>query len=530
MKSFKLPNYFWYFLALALCLPAFLINLDLLTLNEDESIRALVALEMKLSQDYFTPTLNGTLYYAKPPLYNWILNISYFITGEVNEWALRLPTLFFLVIYGMTIYYYSNKYYDRQFAFINAMLFVTCGRILFWDSMLGYIDMCYSWVTYLELMVIFHCYHKGEYLRMFLLSSFLAALGFMLKGFPTILFQGLSLVVFFSYKHDLKRLVTKEHLFGILLFSAIVGSYYLYYYSANPDNNAITGLLDQSTRRTLMHDTHTLGDFFRHLLVYPFQNTYDFFPWSIMVIYLFRRDLLHILFKNEFIKYCAIIFAVNILVYWASIEVYPRYILMLIPILFSVFLYFHKIHYEDESILYKVFIYFSMSTILLGALLSMSFPFLEQLNDVSMPMVKGFSIAAPLIFLSVYFYRNKPQRLITLICALLLIRIGFNWFILPDRYDRDRATDYKQQAIRVGQQYKDLDFRIWDGTKIDYTSSFYITSTRGSISRRDYKHEDENAFYVIDTVKYDIPSNFEIVDKFQIREKDLILNIIQQSQ
>ncbi|WP_235296754.1 ArnT family glycosyltransferase [Portibacter marinus] len=527
MKGFRIPNYFWYFLAVALCLPAFLINLDLITLNEDESIRALVALEMRLSGDYFTPTLNGTLYYSKPPLYNWILNISYTLMGSLNEWALRIPTLFFLMVYAFTIYYYSQKYYDRQFAFINAMLFVTCGRILFWDSMLGYIDMCYSWVTYMELMVIFHCYHKGQYLKMFLLSSFLAAVGFLLKGFPTILFQGLSLVVFFGYQKDLKRLLSKEHLFGILVFCAIVGSYYLYYYSANPEGRAITGLLDQSTRRTLMHDTHTIWDFFRHLIIYPFQNTYDFFPWSIMVIYLFRRDLLKILFKNEFIKYCAIIFGVNILVYWASIEVYPRYILMLIPILFSVFLYLHKLHYEDETVLYKVFIYFSIATIIVGAFLGIVFPFMERLNDVSIPILKGAAVSVSLIFIAYYFYHHKQQRLITLISALLIIRIGFNWFILPDRHEHDPATAYKQQAISVGERYKDEDLRIWERTKIDYTSSFYISSTRGRITERDMEHEDEQVYYVIDEEKYQVPDSFEIVDQFQIRERDKILSIVQ---
>lgn len=526
MKAFTLPNYFWYFLALLLCIPAFLINLDLITLNEDEAIRALVALEMKLSGDYFTPTLNATLYYSKPPLYNWILNISFFLSGHVNEWALRIPTLLFLGVYASSIYYYSNKYYNRNFAFINAMLFVTCGRILFWDSMLGYIDMCYSWVTFMELMVIFHCYQNGRYLRLFLLSSFLAAIGFMLKGFPTILFQGLSLVVFFGYKKDIKRLFSKEHLFGILLFAAIVGSYYYYYYGANPESKVISGLLDQSTRRTVMHNGHSVWDFIKHFLFYPFQNTYDFFPWSIMIIYLFRRDLLKILFENEFIKYCAIIFAVNILVYWTSIEVYPRYILMLIPILFTVFLYFHKTHYDKHTLLYKIFIYFSISTIILGAIISISMPLVERLNDVPLPYFKGLIVALPLFYLAYYFYHHKAQRLITFICALLVMRIGFNFFVLPDRYEKDLATEYKRQAIEVGIKYKDLDFRIFEGTKIDYTSSFYITANRGKISHRDYEHEESGVYYVIDKKKYEIPSDFQVVEEFQNREQDKVLTII----
>lgn len=527
MRAIKLPNSFWYILALLLCLPAFLINLDLMTLNEDEAIRALVALEMKLSGEWFTPTLNGTLYYSKPPLYNWILNLSFLAIGAINEWSLRLPTLLFLGIYAASIYYYSNKYYDRNFAFINAMLFVTCGRILFWDSMLGYIDVCYSWITYMELMVIFHCYQKQQYMKLFLLSSFLAAVGFMLKGFPTILFQGLSLVVFFGYKKDLRRLVTKEHLFGILLFISIIASYYFYYYSANPESEAITGLLDQSTRRTLMHNKHNIWDFFVHVFSYPFQNIYDFFPWSIMIIYLFRRNLLEVLFENEFIKYCAIIFGVNILVYWASIEVYPRYILMLIPILFTVFLYFHKMHYEDESRLYKIFIYFSLASILLGAFLSLALPFVDQVNDVPSPFLKGFILGLLILMIAYYFYHHKSQRLITFVCALLLMRIGFNFFVLPNRYESDKATEYKAQAIEIGKKYKDLEFRIFEGTKIDYTSSFYISSQRGKITQRDYQHDTRGVFYVIDKAKYEVPPEFVEVEEFQVREGDRILTIIQ---
>jgi len=473
MKTLNIPNYFWYLLALLLCVPAFLINLELITLNEDESIRALVALEMKLSGDFFTPTLNGSLYYSKPPLYNWILNLSFLICGHINEWALRLPTLLFLGIYAVSIYYYSNKYYNRNFAFINALLFVTCGRILFWDSMLGYIDMCYSWVTYMELMVIFHCYQKGQYLRLFLLSSFLAAIGFMLKGFPTILFQGLSLAVFFGYKKEIKRLFSKEHLFGILLFTAIVGSYYFYYYGANPENKVITGLLDQSTRRTIMHDKHGIWDIVRHFFTYPFQNTYDFFPWSIMIIYLFRRDLIKILFENEFIKYCAVIFGVNILVYWTSVEVYPRYILMLIPILFTVFLYFHKRHYDNHTLLYKVFIYFSISTIIVGGLLSLAFPLIDRINDVPFAYLKGIGLALPLFFIAYYFYHHKPQRLITF--------------------------------------------------------SFYISSQRGKISKRDYEHNESDVYYVIDQKRYVIPDGFTKVDQFQIREQDKIMTIIKKN-
>lgn len=526
MKNFVISNKFWFFLASFLCIPAFLINLGLITIYEDEGIRALVALEMRLSGDFFTPTLNGALYYSKPPLYNWILNLSFLLFGAYNELALRFPTILFLGFFAWSIYHYSKKYYDSEFAFINAMIFVTCGRVLFWDSMLGYIDICYSWVTYMELMVIFHCYQKKQFRKLFLLSYFLATLGFMLKGFPTILFQGLSLLAFFWYQKDLKKLFSKEHFLGIGIFVALVGSYYLYYFTANPENNVMTGLLDQSVRRTLVHDTYNVWDFVHHILIYPFQNTYDFLPWSIMIIYIFRKDLFSILNRDSFLKYCATIFGINIIVYWTSLEVYPRYILMLVPILFTIFLYFHKIHYEEESILYKIFFYFSLLIMLTGIGFSSAFPFVEPTKDVPYPILKASIVTLPLILFTMYFYLHKPQRLIVLICFLLCARIGFNFFIMPDRHQNDRATRYKQEAIAVGEKYKEKDLRLYEGSKLDYTSSFYISSTRNQITNRDYEHTSENVYYIIDTTRYEIPETFRIIETFQNREADKVLSII----
>lgn len=519
----------WFAIAALLCIPAFLINLDLITLNEDEAIRALVALEMKLSGDFITPTLNGSLYYAKPPLYNWLLNISYMLFGNYSHWALRTPTLFFLILFCTSIFYYSSIYFDRRYAFVNVMLFLTCGRVLFWDSMLGYIDICYSWITFMNLMVIFHCFQKNQLLKLFLFSYALTGIGFLLKGFPSLIFQGITLLVFFSYKKEFKKLFSKYHFIGIGVFLLIILSYYGIYFYHNPENSAFEGLLDQSTRRTLFHDRHGLGDFLLHIVFYPFENIYHFFPWSIMFIYFFRRDLFKILWQNEFLKYCAIIFMANILVYWVSIEVYPRYILMLIPLIFSLFLHFHRTHYDDESFLYKVFIGFALIVMLFGASITISFLFWPEISEVPYGISKAISIALVLFFLMYYFYKNKSQRLIVFSCSLLIVRIGFNFFVLPDRYEHDPATLYKQQAISVGEKYMNDDLRLYKYSKLDYTSSFYLASTRNKITQRDFDPSSVDAFYILDETRYEFPEGFEEVESFQNREADKVLKIIKKT-
>jgi len=86
-------NTLLYILGILLLFPALLINLGLLTFIDDEGIRSLVALEMKLSGNYITPTLHGAFYYNKPPLYNWILLLYFNLLGQINEFTVRIPTI-----------------------------------------------------------------------------------------------------------------------------------------------------------------------------------------------------------------------------------------------------------------------------------------------------------------------------------------------------------------------------------------------------------------------------------------------------
>jgi 4-amino-4-deoxy-L-arabinose transferase-like glycosyltransferase len=200
-----------YLVAILLLFPALFINLGLMSFIDDEAIRALVALEMKLSGNYIVPTMHGAFYYSKPPLFNWLLILFYNLGGVVNEWTTRIPTVLALMGYGFTIYYFFRKHFDKYTAIVNAFLLITCGRILFWDSMLGLIDITYSWVTFTAFMVVFHEFKKGNHLRLFAISYFLTAIGFMLKGFPSILFQGFTLITWFLVQRQFKQLFTWKH-------------------------------------------------------------------------------------------------------------------------------------------------------------------------------------------------------------------------------------------------------------------------------------------------------------------------------
>ncbi|MEM9681573.1 MAG: glycosyltransferase family 39 protein, partial [Bacteroidota bacterium] len=219
-----------YVLAILLLFPALFINLGLLTFIDDEGIRSLVALEMNLSSNFITPTLHGDFYYKKPPLFNWILWVFFKGFGTYNETVARIPTVLALMAYAGTIFWYLRSRYGHRFAFIAAFMLITCGRILFWDSMLGLIDITFSWIVFLLFISVYHFYQKQRYWAMFLAAYLLTAVGFLLKGLPAIVFVGITMLTYLIYKKDWKRIFSIQHIASGLLCLAIIGGYYGVYH------------------------------------------------------------------------------------------------------------------------------------------------------------------------------------------------------------------------------------------------------------------------------------------------------------
>ena len=290
-----------HWIAVLLLFPALLINLGLLAFIDDEGIRSLVALEMDLSGNLITPTLHGSYYYKKPPLYNWILLSWYQTSGSITEFYARIPTIFALLGYAASLFFILKPKYGTKFAFLNAMFLVTCGRILFWDSMLALIDMTFSWVTFLLFMVIYHYFEKEKFWHLFLISYLLTAVGFLLKGLPAIVFQGTTLLFYFAYRRRFLKLFSIQHILSGLLCVGIIASYYLVYHQYNSLENVFTTLFTESSKRTAAH--FGLWKTVQHLVAFPFEMIYHFLPWTIFVILFFKKkcfcfNIIFIVYEN----------------------------------------------------------------------------------------------------------------------------------------------------------------------------------------------------------------------------------------
>lgn len=473
----------WYILAWILLLPALLINIDLNPLLADEPIRALVALEMYLNNNLWTPSMNGEFYYNKPPLFNWIILALFRSFNSFEEWVIRIPTVASLFIYGVSIYFIFRKYLNGRMAFIIAFATLTSGRILLYDSFLGLIDCFFSLVIFLLFMSVYHFSTRREWLIMYLSTYFLAAIAFMLKGLPAPVFTGFTLLGVLISQKKWKMLFSWQHLVGGAVFLILIGSYYFFYQKYNSLDQVFTTLWSESTKRTVAETSilKSIG----HIVKFPFDFLFNFLPFSALIVFCLHKKSIKELRSHGFLKACVLIFLVNIWVYWLSPETRPRYLFMFLPLFFAWPVYMMHKAEEDGSfwvgILNKVFMLLCIILALASWLPIFIFP--AQLQDGYL-VVKCLLFFVAMSMLAFMIYRYSKYGTVIFIVAMLVLRIGFDLFVFPHRQLTLEEVTFKKYALDVASMTGNEKVYFRSGVPIGPTGSFYMSKQKGDIIRR----------------------------------------------
>jgi hypothetical protein len=150
-------------------------------LEPDEGRYAEIPREMLLRGEWIVPYLQGEPYLDKPPLFYWLVIVSYRLFG-VHDWSARLVPA--LAVHGSILltYLLGRRSLGERAALWGAALlslapgFASMGRLLILDGLLAF------WVT-LSLFAGFEAV-RGEHLRFrwWLLAAAACGLGVLAKG------------------------------------------------------------------------------------------------------------------------------------------------------------------------------------------------------------------------------------------------------------------------------------------------------------------------------------------------------------
>jgi 4-amino-4-deoxy-L-arabinose transferase-like glycosyltransferase len=462
-----------------LLFPALLINLGVhnLFIHTDESRRALVAIEMILSGDYITPTLNGEFYYNKPPVYNWIIALSFQLFGEYSAFALRFPVVVATFIYGALIVFGLRGMIGSRKAALVAIATITSGRILFYDSFLGLIDIAFSAIIFANFLVFYRLTLTKRYFFYFSLSYFLIGVAYLMKGLPPIVFQFFTLLGWLIYTKDWKRIFSAAHLGATLFFIVPVGLYYFTYLTINDHSvsTLIETLWTESSKRTVAE--HGILESLKSMLEFPLENLYHFAPWTLLIAALFKKGIFKKLWGNGFMRYLLIIGFLNILVYWTSPEVYPRYLFMFVPLVMAIFFVALEMRSERfnrnlESVFFGILVVACFSPFFVH--------FAGRSAHTTAYYIELVVIGCLLVFFCILYYRKVEFRWIILGCFLLTLRIGLDFFGLPER--NPRGWVFQEHAENIAEITKGKPLHLYL-TYIHDGSSFIIARERQEILR-----------------------------------------------
>ena len=478
-------------LTLAVALPALLLHLGWQPLLVDEPIRALVSLEMHYSGRFFAPTLQGFPYYNKPPLFNWLLVALYRLTGRADEWIVRLPTVAALLLYAGAIWRVLRPQLGSRLAFTVALAFATTGRVLFYDSFLGLIDLWHAGLTWLVFMAVWHLGQRGQWVRLFVLTYALTAVGFLLKGLPSLVFQALALGVYCLATRQVRRLFSGAHGLGVAVLLAVLGTYFLLYSRQNSLETALATLWDQSSQRTVA--AQPLADSVRYVLLFPFDFIRHFLPWTLLAGLLLTRRARQVVWNTPFLRYNALLFLAVLPVYWLSPATIPRYLFMLVPLGLTVVIPLYDpeqaagawpARWLDAALLLLLAV---AALAPLVPVLKAAAPALGatgarlagQLRGVPAYWLLGLLLSAVLAGLAYLFYQLPDYRLLLLAYFLLVLRLSFDIYVFPARLATSPEVAYRTAALRVGRETRGRPLLLWPGAQLDNVEAYYIARERG---------------------------------------------------
>jgi 4-amino-4-deoxy-L-arabinose transferase-like glycosyltransferase len=479
-------------------IPALFVNLGQIPtfVHVDEPRRALVSLEMQITGEYITPTLNGEYYFNKPPLYNWLIVGSNKLFGEVSEFSLRFPMALSILLYGLSVFLILRRRMDELLALATAVATITAVRLLLYDAFLGLIDITFSWVVFLQIYSFYHYGKDDRYGRLFAISWTLAGIGFLMKGVPSLAFQGLSIIAYAVYRRDKVLIWRQANFLGAMLFAVIVGGYYTLYLMQHPGGweDILFKLYDEVGRRTGVR--FGLLQTILHLFTFPFEFAEQFLPWSLLAVFLIKKKIRQAIWQDNLSRFAAVMFTFNIIPYWLSVEVHPRYLFMFLPFVYypliRVYLSAEK-NKVSKTRKFVEWIWFGLGILLAIAVIVLPF----VLDTAAIPNVWLATIFVFLLTLVplVLYYKVPAYRLVWFGFLLLGVKMGYNLIINPTRVPERNALKHQAQRIAILTAGQPL--TIHDSKANLDGISFYITEQRRTILRRSSGAMQAGRFYLV---------------------------------
>ena len=502
MKT-TIPERYWWLLGLGVAIVTIGWS-NALELRAEEPRRAIVSLEMALEGHWLRPEIHAFPYYNKPPLFNWIQSVFIHLMGSAAEWVVRLPGLLSFLLLGWSCFRLTEQDWSRELSIFGAFAFLTSGHLLFYGTInAGEIDLFLSLVIFGQLA----CIYRGEQANrldwLFLGSYFLAAVGTLAKGLPSMAVQGLTILIYLWIQGRWRWLFSPFHLAGIGLFLLLVGGYLVAYYQGDDAIAFMVRQFKEASQRTGF-ETSSM-DTLKGFVQFPLDFLNLLMPWSLGLLLLIDRSVRRAIWAEPLSRFLILTLAINLPLYWITGDHKSRYVY---PFLAPACLLLAKIWWLGATARPKwlkgldLFLKIVMGIVALAAF---GLYFIPLKADIPSLLWTGPLLGLSLIFCLQQFHRTTSwSRYYWLFAWLIIARLLFNLIYFPIQQQRTDNRFYRAQVERLLQSaspiywtgpayqyrsdaslgtYKAIEVELMSAPLITYQIPYYLTRLQGEVMR-----------------------------------------------
>jgi len=223
-------------LLLAFCFVVFFLNLNQWDLwNPDEPRYGEIAREMLNRGDWILMHLNGERYGDKPPLFFWLVGLSSYLWNGFSSFAVRFPSAFFGTLTVLLTFLLGKRLYGPQTGFLSGLILATSVEFAYLATRAN-IDATLAFFTTAALFCFLEWHQdrkregeKRKGLADLKIYGFYVSMAFatLAKGPVGFILPLMVSLIFLAVQKDWKEMRRMKLLTGMLLFLAIVLSWYV---------------------------------------------------------------------------------------------------------------------------------------------------------------------------------------------------------------------------------------------------------------------------------------------------------------
>jgi 4-amino-4-deoxy-L-arabinose transferase-like glycosyltransferase len=266
---------------LALTLAVYFLRVTLLPVFGEEPRRAVIAREMLATGDWIVPRVQGVPRMSRPPLQNWMIAAASQLTGSIDVWAIRLPSLLATLVTVALVYGYSYRRAGETVAVLAATAYVSMYEVLEYGR-LGETEAVFTAFVAASLL-LWHwgnCEGWNPWLT-WPLCYLLVACGMLTKGLQAPLYFSGAVGITLLTSRRQRELGSLPHLCGLVVLMVVVGAWQLAFirqlgWSAGWE------IYSQNVMARFIEPTN--DSFLVHLALYPFEVFAVMLPGSLLLI------------------------------------------------------------------------------------------------------------------------------------------------------------------------------------------------------------------------------------------------------